>query len=90
MNETNIPIPPNWRFADSLTLFRKLLPNLGPKQAKPYRLSSLYLHFFQKEMENAHRAEHGVEALAQCLGVAFKTSSREESIERIIKALFAL
>jgi len=55
-----IPVPENWRFANTLPMFRKLLLNLGPRRAKPYTLQALYRHFFKQDYDKAHTASRDI------------------------------
>lgn len=70
----DIPLPNNWRFADSLDLFKNMLPNLGPKNTKPYGLMNLHLRLLKREYDNAHRAMGDIEALEACLHQVFGCS----------------
>jgi hypothetical protein len=42
MEDAGIDIPVNWRWADILPLFRKLLPNRRPSASKLYTKNTLF------------------------------------------------
>ncbi len=68
------PIPDNWRFADTLPMFRAIFPNAGPKNSRPYSLESLHNKFFHAPISNNHRALGDVLALESCLRHAIPTT----------------
>lgn len=56
-----VEIPPNVRFWDTLPFFRRVFPGLP----SGYSLGALHRHFYGEEIENAHRADADVQALAR-------------------------
>lgn len=89
MAQANIPLPANWRFADSRDLFRDKYPNLGSRNTFPYSLRSLHLRFLQEEIDNHHRAAGDVLAMEKLLCACFG-EQRVTVMENVIKALFLL
>ncbi len=83
----NIPIPENWRFADTLPMFRSLIPNAGPKNSKPYSLESLYHRFFKHPATGSHRAMGDVIVLESCLRAALTPSPESNFSADLIKTM---
>ncbi len=63
----NIPIPENWRFADTLPIFRRKLRLKQPKYTRPYSLENLHKKLCEADIPDSHRAGGDVEALEACL-----------------------
>ncbi len=77
-------MPANWRFVDTLPLFRTLLPQLGSKKAKPYKLENLHKHLGLGDINNGHRALGDVEGLEKCLR---KVITKGDFTEELLKAV---
>ncbi len=73
-NNNDIPIPSNWRFADTLPIFRTLFPKAGPKASRPYSLESLHNRLFHSSIPSGHRAMGDVLALERCLRASIPTT----------------
>jgi DNA polymerase III alpha subunit (gram-positive type) len=80
-------IPSNWRFGDTLPLFRNKLNLHAPKSMKPYALSNLYQSLCKRNIEEAHRAEGDIQALYQCLIRVFHATTEEDVMNKVIAGL---
>lgn len=96
MEEANLNLPVNWRYADSISLFKRHVAIPKKKGTKPYSLDSLYHHLFNEDMPIAHRAMGDVVALERCLCEVFKGKGGEDELaaddvrNNIVNALFVI
>lgn len=86
LDRAHIPIPLNWRFSDSIPLFKKVFPNLTGQ--RPYRLEKIHQHIFSSSIKDQHRAEGDIDALYKCLKHTFAASTDVDAEKKIVDALF--
>jgi len=85
LESVGITLPDNWRFADSLQLFRRTHP--GFKGYHPYSLESLYKRFFDEAIPHGHRADGDINALLRLLMYAHgatSTSAQQKIINNLM------
>jgi len=78
LEQTGMPIPPNWRFCDSLPLIKQLAPGM-----KKYNLGYLHKAFFGCEPPNFHHARDDVDALWNVIK-KINGADDEEATKRVV------
>lgn len=76
-----VSIPDNWRFADSLCIFKSLLPREGPKS---FSLGALHNRLLREGISNQHRAAGDVEGLERCLRALFARGDFESNVVSVL------
>ncbi len=85
-NTYNIPIPDNWRFADTLPILRQLSPSKEPKFKRPHSLENVYKREFKANppASMSHRAGGDVQLLEACLRKVIKEDLCKGLIDKML------
>lgn len=86
LEDTKIQLLNNWRFGETLPLFKKHL-KMGERKHGAYKLESIYKHFFGESIDKHHRVEGDVEALYKCLLQLFGACTKTSIADNIVQAL---